>query len=65
MCYSGEPFVFRLLAVLAAFGWIFELLVAEERLFTGAPHEIFGAVDAQYGRVLKIVVRRGNDLGYA
>jgi hypothetical protein len=40
------------LAVLAAFGFVLELLVVEKQLFTGCEHEIRATIDALQNLVL-------------
>jgi hypothetical protein len=52
---TGRPFAF---AVLAAFGFVLELLVVEEQLFSGCKHEIRSAVDALQNLVLEFHCKR-------
>lgn len=52
---TGRPFAF---AVLAAFGFVLELLVMEEQLFPGCKYEIRSAVDALQNLVLEFHCKR-------
>ena len=49
----GQSLILSSLAILAAFRWVLEFLVAKKALFASGPDEILRAVDASDGRVLE------------